>query len=178
MSPMRWTHHPLLLRGRDGREEGLARVTRRRAAGLASDPRLSLRLCQAGWSGGRGWAEEGPLSLQPLSRPTSPHGRPGPLAGHESHRGDQCGGRLEPGARVLPACSGRQQHLQAQAWLREMGESCWVPECPRPRLGRLVAGAGGILETPAQRQRQGWARPRVGSWPPHPLSPPFPLLWG
>lgn len=55
----------------------------------------------------------------------------------------------------------------------------WVLECPCPGGGgRLVAGAGGLPETTAQRRRQGWARPGVGSRPPHPPSTSFLFLWG
>lgn len=83
------------------------------------------------------------------------------------------------GPRSLPAPRGSSTSEQkggpgSGRWER----TCWVLECPRPGLGRLVAGAGGLPETTAQCQRQGWARPRVGSWPPHPLSPSFLFLWG
>lgn len=41
-----------------------------------------------------------------------------------------------------------------------------------------MAGAGGLPETTAQRRRQGWARPGVGSRPPHLPSTSFLFLWG
>lgn len=82
-----------------------------------------------------------------------------------------------------PACLlPEAQHLQAEegrAWLREVGENPLGPRVPLPRGGwRLVAGAGGLPETTAQHRRQGWARPRVGSRPPHPPSTSFLFLWG